>query len=245
MALLTELADDELTLGHRDSEWLGLAPDIEGDIAFSSIAQDEVGHATFFFERLSELTDEPVDPLAFARPVHARRNARLLERENGDWAKTIVRHYLYDVFDRLRLQALADSSYRPLAQGAVKMLREEHYHLLHMVTTFRRLASGGEARRRVERALQELADDVGSLFAGCLTDERVQKFGLVSVSGEELRMSWQREVCELFVELGLNLPAGFCEVRVDGDGRHEHTPALEKLLTVMSEVYQSNPAANW
>jgi hypothetical protein len=42
---LLELADDELVLGWRDSEWTGIAPFLEEDVAFSSIAQNEIGHA--------------------------------------------------------------------------------------------------------------------------------------------------------------------------------------------------------
>ena len=43
--LLLEIADDELILGWRDSEWTGIAPLLEEDVAFSSIAQNEIGHA--------------------------------------------------------------------------------------------------------------------------------------------------------------------------------------------------------
>ena len=43
VAYLLAWADDELVLGHRDSEWTGFAPQIEEDVAFSSIAQAELG----------------------------------------------------------------------------------------------------------------------------------------------------------------------------------------------------------
>lgn len=117
---LYQLADDELCLGHRDSEWLGLAPDIEEDVAFSSVAQDEVGHATYCFSLLHDLGEEDPDRIAFAREVKRWRNAVLLERPNGDWAYSIARHFLYDVFDDIRLEALTKSSYRPLRKVPVK-----------------------------------------------------------------------------------------------------------------------------
>ena len=47
---LLELADDELILGWRDSEWTGIAPFLEEDVAFSSIAQNEIGHARALYE---------------------------------------------------------------------------------------------------------------------------------------------------------------------------------------------------
>src|SRR6266705_2351689 len=47
---LLEIADDELILGWRDSEWTGIAPFLEEDVAFSSIAQNEIGHARALYE---------------------------------------------------------------------------------------------------------------------------------------------------------------------------------------------------
>ena len=48
--LLLQIADDELVLGWRDSEWTGIAPSLEEDVAFSSIAQNEIGHARALYE---------------------------------------------------------------------------------------------------------------------------------------------------------------------------------------------------
>ena len=39
------MADDEFVIGFSDSEWTGIAPILEEDVAMSSIAQDELGHA--------------------------------------------------------------------------------------------------------------------------------------------------------------------------------------------------------
>ena len=52
-SFLFQAADDELVMGHRESEWLGMAPEIEEDVAFGSISQDEVGHALFYYNLLS------------------------------------------------------------------------------------------------------------------------------------------------------------------------------------------------
>ena len=49
---LLQIADDQLVMGHRNSEWTGLGPILEEDIAFSSVAQDQVGHALAFYEYL-------------------------------------------------------------------------------------------------------------------------------------------------------------------------------------------------
>ena len=43
--MLLTLADDELVIGYWDSEWTGIAPMLEEDVAISRISQDEIGHA--------------------------------------------------------------------------------------------------------------------------------------------------------------------------------------------------------
>src|SRR5204863_493549 len=99
LALLLALADDELVLGHRHAEWTGWAPHIEEDLAFSSIAQDEMAHARLLYELAGGLTGRDVDALALGRSANEYRNAVLCERPNGDWGFTIARQYLYDTAD--------------------------------------------------------------------------------------------------------------------------------------------------
>src|SRR6476659_3658331 len=53
--LLLALADDEFVTGYANSEWTGIAPLIEEDLAFSSLAQDELGHARLLYELLADL----------------------------------------------------------------------------------------------------------------------------------------------------------------------------------------------
>jgi ring-1,2-phenylacetyl-CoA epoxidase subunit PaaC len=128
--LLLALADDEFVLGFWDSEWTGIAPILEEDVAMSSVSQDEIGHAKAFYELLAGLTGEDADEIAFGRPPDAYRHAALMNHARNDWAFTIARRYLYETADALRLESLAASSYEPLANLAVKMRREETYHWL-------------------------------------------------------------------------------------------------------------------
>src|SRR5690349_14871064 len=157
VAYLLAWADDELVLGHRDSEWTGFAPQIEEDVAFSSIAQDELGHAAVLFDLVAGLDGDDRDRLALRRPAAEYRHAALVEQPNGDWADTIVRHYLYDLADSYRIDSLSDSSYAPLAAVARKMQREEHYHLLHDEAWWTRLRDGSaESRARLVAAARRL-----------------------------------------------------------------------------------------
>ena len=77
---LLDLADDELILGWRDSEWTGIAPTLEEDVAFSSIAQNEIGHARALYELAARELDTDADALAFDRkpgrvPMRTARRA--------------------------------------------------------------------------------------------------------------------------------------------------------------------------
>src|ERR671930_425869 len=149
LGLLLALADDELVIGHRHSEWTGWAPHIEEDLAFSSIAQDEMAHARLLYGLAAELTGRSEDELAFGREPAEYRNAVLCERPNRDWAFTIARQYLYDTADAVRLESLADSSWPELRELVGVIRLEEKYHLDHARAWFRRLAEGPlEARQR-------------------------------------------------------------------------------------------------
>lgn len=243
--LLYQLADDELCLGHRDSEWLGLAPDIEEDVAFSSVAQDEVGHATYYFGLLHDLGEADPDQLAFAREVKGRRNAVLLERPNGDWAYSIARHFLYDIFDDIRLEALTESGYRPLAEGARKIRREETYHLQHFRLWFTRLGqAGGEARDRLEQAVRQLWPDMGGLFSVGIHEAALIEHGILPVSGEEMRRQWDERLRPVMEAAGIPWPGEVSVPTVDGR-QGEHTDDLAALLDTMSEVYRLDPNAVW
>src|SRR6478735_2173227 len=129
--LLLSIADDELILGWRDSEWTGIAPTLEEDVAFSSIAQNEIGHARALYEVAAAELDTDADALAFDRAPGEYRCAQLVELRLMDWAHTIARRYLYEEADRVRIDALRRSDDAELAGLAAKIDREETYHRLH------------------------------------------------------------------------------------------------------------------
>ena len=114
--LLRSMADDEFVIGFSDSEWTGIAPLLEEDVAMSSLAQDELGHAAALYGLLGELTGTDADALAYDREPDEYRHCRLLDHGRGDWAMTIARRFLYDSADVIRLEALADGSWAPLAE---------------------------------------------------------------------------------------------------------------------------------
>jgi len=151
--LLLSIADDELILGWRDSEWTGIAPFLEEDVAFSSIAQNEVGHARALYELAARELGTTADGLAFDRAPAEYRCAPLVElRLVPDWARTIARHVLYETADEVRIAELKAGADTELSGLAAKIDREEAYHRIHARMWAERLA--GEPR--FEEALDEL-----------------------------------------------------------------------------------------
>ncbi len=144
--LLLGLADDELVIGWRDSEWTGIAPMLEEDVAFSSIAQNEIGHARAVYELLAE----DADALAFDRPLDAYRCAPLVELRLLDWAHAIARRWLYEVADEIRIAALMEDDDARVAGLAAKINREEAYHRMHAEMWRERLADTPQFRAAVE-----------------------------------------------------------------------------------------------
>src|SRR5262249_24761260 len=140
---LLALADDELILGHRDSEWCGHAPILEEDIAFANLALDEIGHARVWYGLLGDLLSKDPetypDELVYRRDASEFRCAQFVELPKGDWAFSMLRQYLFDSIEAMRLEALTESSYQPLADAAAKMRPEEMYHLRHTSAWVRRL----------------------------------------------------------------------------------------------------------
>ena len=136
---LLEIADDELILGWRDSEWTGIAPMLEEDVAFSSIAQNEIGHARALYELVAREQGRTADELAFDRPPDEYRCSRLVELRLLDWEKAIARHWLYEDADARRLEQLKQSDDPEIAGLAAKIDREEVYHRLHAQMWFDRL----------------------------------------------------------------------------------------------------------
>ena len=128
---LLEYADDELILGWRDSEWTGIAPSLEEDVAFSSIAQNEIGHARALYELAARDLATDADALAFDRALDEYRCAPLVELRRLEWAHTIARHWLYETADEIRLAALKASDDPEVAGLAAKIDREEAYHRMH------------------------------------------------------------------------------------------------------------------
>jgi ring-1,2-phenylacetyl-CoA epoxidase subunit PaaC len=178
---LLELADDELIVGWRDSEWTGIAPTLEEDVAFSSIAQNEIGHARALYELAAAELGTNADALAFDRQPDEYRCAPLVELHLMDWAHTIARRYLYEEADRVRIHALKESDDAELAGLAAKIDREETYHRLHAEMWAGRLRD----ESRFRHALAELWPYALGVLEPEQRPELARRVGLELVDAKE------------------------------------------------------------
>jgi ring-1,2-phenylacetyl-CoA epoxidase subunit PaaC len=240
--LLLSVADDEFVIGFWDSEWTGIAPMLEEDVATSSIAQDEIGHARALYELLAELTDDDADRIVYGRTAADYRHAALLNHARGDWAFSVARRYLYETADAVRLTALAQSTHEPLAALAGKMRREETYHLLHADAWLHRLANAGpETRERLATALLGLWPDAHETFAPLAGEEILLRGGLMPRPMAALHAEWEGQVRPILEPITGALPPA----RPGPDGRSRRTDDFAWLHGEFTSVAHAEVGAMW
>ena len=241
--LLLTLADDEFVLGFWDSEWTGIAPMLEEDVATSSIAQDEIGHAKAWYELLAELTDDDADRIAYGREPDAYRHAALMNHPRTDWAFTVARRFLYETADAVRLESLSRSSHPGVAGLAAKMRREETYHLLHWSAWMRRLAEGPETRARIVAALERLWPDAEAIFSPLAGEAALVAAGVLPDGLAVLRAAWHERMATELSALGLPVPVD--EAPAPTEGRMQRTDDFRWLWGEFTSVARAEPGASW
>jgi ring-1,2-phenylacetyl-CoA epoxidase subunit PaaC len=240
--LLLTVADDEFIIGFWDSEWTGIAPMLEEDVATSSIAQDEIGHARALYELLAGLTDDDADRIAYGRSPEDFRHAALLNHRRGDWAFSVARRYLYETADAVRLAVLERSADASLSALAGKMRREETYHLLHADAWLRRLSEGSDdGRERLQAALNALWADAQEVFAPLAAEEILVRDGLLPEPMRAMHAEWQSRVRPILEPICGELPAASPTI----DGRERRTADFLWLHAEFTSVSRSEAAATW
>lgn len=274
VALVTALADDELVLGHRHSEWTGFAPHLEEDVAFSSIAQDEIGHAAAYYDLIGKVTGDDPNHLGLGRPKDHYRNAIICERQNREWSYTLARHWLYDHADAVRLEALSESAHDELAALVNKIRREERYHLLHADAWLARVGGGPvEGRARLIDALANAFPEALGLFEPIELEDDAVKEGWLPAPSGVLRERFGDRTAAALDELGLPTDVGAHldehaefvasssgDLIVDEDAgddadagqsggvggrRGQHSSDFDELWEVMTATYRAHPGATW
>lgn len=243
--LLYKMGDDALILGHRNSEWTGIGPTLEEDIAFSSMAQDKLGHALACYTILHEHLGEPnPDTITFGRTAQDFRCSHLVAIPTTDYEIALVRHFLYDHAEILRYQFLQQSSFRPLAQLATKIKGELKYHVLHANTWIRQLGNANEtAQMRLQTALNELWTYALGVFEPSEHEALLQSEGIF-VGEAALQTAWHESIKNILAQTRLQIPS-IETTPVYGGRKAYPSEHLATLLQEMASVYQLDPAAEW
>jgi ring-1,2-phenylacetyl-CoA epoxidase subunit PaaC len=252
LRFVLSLADDELVLGHRDSEWTGHAPILEEDIALSNIAQDEIGHSLVWFTLYEQLTGRSPDSMAFERGWQDFRCCRFVSYPIGDFAYTVMRQYLFDAAEQVRLRMLSESSSNSLKEIAGKLDREEAYHLLHSRGLVERLGDATEeSHRRMQAALDQAFPQALGLFESLEGEEGLVREGVLP-GNRILRDAWLEQVVPVLNAASLQTPVrkekqnwAIACAPDEGGRSGDHLPQLKQLVGDMQRVYQLAPSSKW
>ena len=240
------LADDHLVLAHRLSEWCGHAPMLEEDLALPNIALDLLGQARALYTYAGEIegAGRGEDQLAYLRPEHEYRNLLLLELDNGDFARTMLRLYLFAAFMELFWEAMLSSKDEMLAAIAAKAIKETRYHVRHSAEWVIRLGDGtAESARRMNEALEDLQPYCSELFETDSVTAFVAKQG-IGVDPATLEAAWQSDIAKIFREARLNgdtLADGY----QTGGRSGQHTEAMGYLLADLQYMQRAYPGMEW
>ncbi|HEY0744442.1 MAG TPA: 1,2-phenylacetyl-CoA epoxidase subunit PaaC [Chryseosolibacter sp.] len=242
---LYKIADDQLILGHRNSEWTGFGPLLEEDIAFSSMAQDKVGQSQALYEILHTLGEQSPDTVAFMRNANQFHNCILTELPNGEYDFSLIRHFLYDTALAIRFDMLTKSSFKPLAELATKIRGELKYHTLHANTWVKQLGSATpESIERLQNSLEYALPFALGIFEKSPFENDIISAGIFE--GEDvLKSKWKTKVEEIITQTKLRLPDVSSMTPIEGGRVGKHSEHLQPLLDEMSEVFKIDPTAEW
>lgn len=243
--LLFKIADDELIIGHRNSEWTGLGPILEEDIAFSSIAQDKLGQSLAIYNILHELGESEPDELAFGRSENEFKCCHLTEYPNGEYDFSLIRHFLFSHAENLRYKMLAESSYEPVSKIAKKFRGEIKYHVMHSDTWIKQLGTGTEeSKRKMQKALDDSFNPALGIFEPGRYEKELAEMKVFE-GEEKLQKKWLETVKPVLESSGLKIPKSETWKPAFGGRNGKHTEYLKPLLEEMTEVFRIDPDADW
>ncbi|MBN8962946.1 MAG: phenylacetate-CoA oxygenase subunit PaaC [Rhizobiales bacterium] len=238
-------ADDALILGHRLSEWCGHAPMLEEDMALANMGLDLLGQARELYAYAAKVEgkDNTEDTFAYLRDVRQYRNLLLVEQQNGDFARTMVRQFFYSTFADLYWRAMMNSRDATLAAIAAKSEKESAYHLRHSSEWMVRLGDGTEeSHRRAQAAIDDLWAFTGEMFSVDDSERGLIDAG-IAVDPETLRSQWLKIVSGVLGEATLARPAN--DWMQKGGRIGHHTEHLGHLLSELQSMQRTFPGATW
>ncbi len=243
---LCRMGDNTLVLGHRVSEWCGVAPVLEEDIALANTALDLIGQTQLWLGLAGdvEAAGNDADRLAFHRDVWDFRNLLLVEQPNGDFGQTMMRQFLFDAWHLAQLKALTGSSNADVAAIAEKSAKEVAYHLERSSDTVIGLGDGTEvSHERMQAALDLLWPYVGEMFVTDSIDDAMIADG-IAPDPASLRAEYDAVLERVLQEATLTVPVDSFSHR-GGKSGARHSEHLGHMLTQMQWLQRAYPDATW
>jgi ring-1,2-phenylacetyl-CoA epoxidase subunit PaaC len=258
------LADNALILGQRNAAWTGHGPILEQDIAMSNIALDLIGQSRNLYQyaadqyaadtaTLQSFIQSPIfhqvpgvideDDFAFLRDGHEFYHVLLVEHENGDWAQTILRQFLFSNYQQCLYEALSTSTDQRLAAIAEKSLKETAYHLRWSSEWVIRLGDGTEeSHRRLTKAVAALYMFQGELYLPAPYELELAQAGIAINPAVCWPIAHQR-IEQVFKAARLVVPQQ--NWTQTGGKLGKHTEALGYILSEMQFMQRTYPNAEW
>jgi ring-1,2-phenylacetyl-CoA epoxidase subunit PaaC len=247
---LLRQGDNALVLGHRISEWCGHGPMLEEDIALANTALDLIGQTQLWLGLAAEAEGKgrTANDLAYLRDAMDFRNVLLVELPNGedgrDYARTIMRQFLFDAFQVPWLAALSRSSDDQVAAIAAKSLKEAQYHLERSRETVIALGDGTkDSNARMQTALDQLWPYAGELMRDDAVDNAMSEAGVAPLPSS-IQTTWRNSVTGALAEATLITPESDFSHSGGRDGKR-HSEHLGHMLATMQVLQRSYPGQTW
>jgi ring-1,2-phenylacetyl-CoA epoxidase subunit PaaC len=190
--------------------------------------------------------------MAFERAWNEFTCCRFVTYPKGDFAYAVVRQYLFDEAEQVRLNAFANSTYLPIKEASVKILREEAYHLMHSQGLVERLGDGTEeSHERMQAAVDTAFPQALGMFEKLDREDELIAAG-VFPGNKALQAEWLKRIVPVLNGATLSVPVkdpnGSCVIQASPDlgGRKKnHIEYLKSLVDDLQAVYRIAPGAKW
>jgi ring-1,2-phenylacetyl-CoA epoxidase subunit PaaC len=242
---LLGVADNYLILGQRLGELCGHGPNLEPDIALTNISLDMLGQVRSFYQYIAQLKGNrsTEDDIAFLRKEREYRNVLLVEQPNTDFGYVIVRQFLFDVYNKLFLNALQQSSDETLRALAFKGIKEASYHERFSGDWLKRLGDGtAESKTRAQQAVNDFWIYTDELFHTTITDDAMIAAG-VAPDMSIFRADYYEKVEALLTTATLEIPK--VEYFQKGGKQGVHSEHMGFILADMQYMQRTFPDSKW
>jgi len=239
------IADNALILGQRLGELCGHGPNLETDIAMTNIALDLLGQTRSYYQYAAKLSGNEAteDTIAFLRSEREYKNVLLVEQPNTDFAYSIGRQFLFDVYHLLMLEQLQNSSDETLQAIAKKSIKEVSYHKRFSSDWIKRLGDGTEeSHNKMQNAINDLWTFTDELFHQTDADKAMVS-EQIGVNVIQLKEAYYSIISDILTESTLQIPD--LKYFQKGGKQGIHSEHMGYLLADLQYMQRTFPNMNW